>query len=611
MNFLAPAAFAFAAALPVVIVFYLLKRKRTVKLISSTLLWQKFLAESQASAPFQRLRHNWLLVLQLLLLLLAVLALARPYFAGKMSGGNLFVAILDASASMQSTDETPSRFEKARAEALKLVGSLQDTDQMVVLLAAGTTEVKQSPTSDKSALRRAIETCVVTDSPTRLAEALKLAESSIRSHPSAEIHLFSDGATPDLTEFENKGLRLVFHGVGQRADNLGIVTLDVRANPENAAQRALFASIGNYSSNAQPTELELRFNGNVIDTRPLTLKPRETSPQVFVAAQPGDGIFSLHLTAKDDLTADNQASVVSQLPKPVKVLLVSKGNQWLAKALRAAPSVELIVAQDLADNGRAFDIVVLDNVIPAIWPAVNTLAIRVAQTNWFDDLSLSASPVIVGLKSTHPLLRFASLDNVQIKESLEVRTPNWATAIAESAQKTLIAAGEFQRRRIVWIGFDTLDSNWPLRVSFPIFIANAVEWLNPAAANAAQFSVRAGEPFRLNLVDPVAAAEVTLPDGSVRRLKLDADAREIVFGDTMKQGIYKLRAGTNATTFCVNVLDAAESDTTPRAEIQFGKYAKVKSTTQSRANMEIWRWFSLFALAVLLFEWWWYHKRTA
>ena len=83
MNFLAPAAFAFAAAIPVVIVFYLLKRKRVVKLVSSTLLWQKFLAETQASAPFQKLRKNWLFVLQILLLILAVLALSRPFFPTK------------------------------------------------------------------------------------------------------------------------------------------------------------------------------------------------------------------------------------------------------------------------------------------------------------------------------------------------------------------------------------------------------------------------------------------------------------------------------------------------------------------------------------------------
>src|SRR5213594_4354427 len=159
MNFLAPAAFFFAAAIPVVILFYLLKRKRVVRLVSSTLLWQKFLAETQASAPFQRLRHNWLLILQLIMLTLAIFALARPYFTGKVTGGRLQVVILDSSASMQSTDESPSRFEKARAEALKLVNSLRDTDRMVVLLAAAVTEVKQSETSEKTLLRRALESC--------------------------------------------------------------------------------------------------------------------------------------------------------------------------------------------------------------------------------------------------------------------------------------------------------------------------------------------------------------------------------------------------------------------------------------------------------------------
>src|SRR5436309_16010774 len=121
MSFLTPIAFAFAAAIPVVIVFYLLKRKRVVKLISSTLLWQKFLAETQANAPFQRLRHNWLLILQILLLALVVLALARPYFAGQAKSSRLRVVLLDASASSQSTDEKPSRFMKARGEALQFV----------------------------------------------------------------------------------------------------------------------------------------------------------------------------------------------------------------------------------------------------------------------------------------------------------------------------------------------------------------------------------------------------------------------------------------------------------------------------------------------------------
>ena len=30
-----------------------------------------------------------------------------------------------------------------------------------------------------------------------------------------------------------------------------------------------------------------------------------------------------------------------------------------------------------------------------------------------------------------------------------------------------------------------------------------------------------------------------------------------------------------------------------------------------RANVELWRWIAAAALAFLLFEWWFYHKRTA
>src|SRR5882724_8774801 len=112
MNFLAPAAFLFALTIPVVVVFYLLKRKRVVRLVSSTLLWQKYLSETQASAPFQKLRRNWLLILQIILLILAVLALTRPYFPTRARSSELRVLVLDASASMQSTDESPSRFEK-------------------------------------------------------------------------------------------------------------------------------------------------------------------------------------------------------------------------------------------------------------------------------------------------------------------------------------------------------------------------------------------------------------------------------------------------------------------------------------------------------------------
>jgi len=102
-------------------VFYLLKRNGGETGFEHAAL-AEFLAETQASAPFQKLRRNWLLILQIIMLILAVLALSRPYFATKAKNSELRVLILDASASMQSTDETPSRFRKKRARGARLGG---------------------------------------------------------------------------------------------------------------------------------------------------------------------------------------------------------------------------------------------------------------------------------------------------------------------------------------------------------------------------------------------------------------------------------------------------------------------------------------------------------
>ncbi len=611
MNFLAPAAFAFAAAIPVVILFYLLKRKRVVKLVSSTVLWQKFLAETQASAPFQKLRKNWLLLLQILLLLLTVFALSRPYFATRTRPAQLRVVILDASASMESKDEAPSRFERARAEALQWVSSLGPDERMVILQAGASTEVKQSATSAKAALRRALQACACSDGPTRLGPALRMAESLVRDQRDAEIHLFSDGAIPDLGEFENKGLPLIYHRVGRSSDNTGITALDARANPENPAERAIFASAANFSSNDVQTAMELSLDGRALETRPMSIGAGETVRQAFVAPQTRDGIFTVRLTGTDDLAADDQASIVSRLPKPARVLLVSRGNRLLEKALRASPNVELLTATELSAEPSGFDFVVLDNVVPAVWPKANTLALHVVDTNWFTGVTRVEAPAIVDWKPTHPLLHYASFDNVQIAESLVARPPAWAVSVVEAPQASLVLAGELGRQRIVWVGFDPLESNWPLRISFPIFIANAVEWLNPANSQAGQLLIKPGEAFRLPLAHPEPIATVVGPDGATHTFNLDTNANEFVFGDTARQGIYRVSLGTNQLAFCADLLDAAESNTKPREELRLGPYTKIQATALQRTNMELWRTIALVGLGVLMVEWWFYHKRTA
>src|SRR4029077_6355546 len=142
----------------------------------------------------------------------------------------------------------------------------------------------------------------------------------------------------------------------------------------------------------------------------------------------------------------------------------------------------------------------------------------------------------------HPLLRFVGFDNVHVTESLAVKTPSWANAIVDSTKTPLILAGELSRQLIVWVGFDTLQSTWPLRISFPIFIANAIDWLNPSSSRNAELMVHAGEPFRFGLEQPVSVAELTTPDGNRTTIPVEPGAREVIVGNTWRQGVYHFKA---------------------------------------------------------------------
>jgi hypothetical protein len=112
------------------------------------------------------------------------------------------------------------------------------------------------------------------------------------------------------------------------------------------------------------------------------------------------------------------------------------------------------------------------------------------------------------------------------------------------------------------------------------------------------------------LLHPETSAQVVLPDGKVREVPLDATANEFVFGETHRQGAYRLRIGTNELVFCVNLLDAAESDNRPRDELRLGQFERVTATTLQRANLEVWRSILALGLFILRTEWWYYHRRT-
>src|SRR5436190_13103571 len=118
-----------AIAIPSLVILYFLKLRRRDLEISTTLLWKKAIQDLQANAPFQKLRRNLLLFLQLLVLAGIIAALGQPQIKGQNIVGSKHVILIDRSASMAGLDEDDgkggkmSRLAAAKKQAIAMVGS--------------------------------------------------------------------------------------------------------------------------------------------------------------------------------------------------------------------------------------------------------------------------------------------------------------------------------------------------------------------------------------------------------------------------------------------------------------------------------------------------------
>src|SRR5437879_8135346 len=109
-----PSGLWFLLALPVIFILYLIQSRYRPRVVASLLLWKRMARDLEAEAAWRRPRWDLLLALQLMVALLAGLALARP--AVLSSGGQRLVVVLDTSASMAARDVQPTRFAGARQQ---------------------------------------------------------------------------------------------------------------------------------------------------------------------------------------------------------------------------------------------------------------------------------------------------------------------------------------------------------------------------------------------------------------------------------------------------------------------------------------------------------------
>lgn len=618
MSLIAPLNFFFAALLGAIVLLYVLRLKRKERVVPSSLLWQSAIRDLQANAPWQKLQSSLLMWLQLGFLLLAVLALVRPALKVLASGGQTIAIVIDSSASMQATDVTPSRFERARGEASRLVNALASSDAGTVIAAGANTRVLSPLTTDKNALKRAVAQASPSDTSADLREAIVLASSLLKDKKNAQIYVLSDGATPPLQDLSTGSAGLQFVKIGTRSDNVALTALDARRGYGTSNRAQVFATVANYSPRPQKINLELSRDGDLVEVRPIALpaatqssggdlQPGQKS-ELFDALPFDSGQFSARFDFKDDLANDNVAYARLDPPRQMNVLLTAD-NVFLEKALNVDPNVRLFTGSPR--SGTAYDVVVCDGSVPSDLPDTNQLIFNTfTPLSPVEKIGVVPQPGVADYDRNDPVTRYAPWNDLKFAQSLAVKLKPWGRALVEAQNTPLIVAGERGNKRVIWCGFDVRESDFPLRVAFPIFITNSLHWLSAPRGGSSLTdgaALRAGQP--IPILAPQNAHEITVkaPGGSTDRVAVRSD-EPVLYDGASRVGVYTASSGDWSQSFAVSLLNKTESDLTPHDSLKFGEKNMVPSENRARTNRELWGYLIALALCVLGLEWWVYHR---
>lgn len=625
MAFLAPAALALAALALPIILLYMLRLRRREQPISSALLWRELVRDRAANAPWQRLRRNLLLLLQLLILAALVLALARPYLSAPGPIGGGAIVLLDASASMSATDGDggATRFAEAVAEVDRLINGLSGGDRLTLIQVGRAPTVLAAASNDRGLLRRALASAAVEYGPADWPAAFALTAGSTQGLSDPRIVIVSDGGLPEsLPALPGE---VSFAPVGRAGDNLAIAAQAARAASDGTAGAELLVAISNPGPTERQGLVSLYVDGALYDSRRVAVAAGGRENLTWPAPA-GAGVVETRLEPADGLSdylaVDNQAWTVLESGQTRRVLLVGEGNLFLERFFAVLPGYELFRASEAEflerdATAEAFDLVVLDSVpLPEPLPAGNLLVFN-PQPSPAPLLQVTGSftdTVNVRLADT-PLLENVAWRAVSIAEAQRVEATALETLVAAEGGPLLLA-GEPDGRRVAVFTFDLRRSDLPLQIAFPVIMANIVAWLSPGRAVADE----ALQPGATVTVIPDARAEAVViarPDGSIWEQPIDGAGGALRFADTRQPGIYTVafRDAAGATQpagrFAVNFFDAEESAIQPAASIRVGQVEVTPDAAGAAGRRELWPWLLLAGLALLLAEWWVSYRRAA
>jgi Ca-activated chloride channel family protein len=589
---------------------YLHHRRPQHRKVSTLRFWASVQPISQPRR--RKLREPWAFLAQILFLLLLVLALANPRWGPAFEGRSVAI-VFDASIWSQARPAgEPAWIDRERAEALRVLDSLPGGDRVLLLRAEADAPPILPFTTDHAALRRAILEAQPSSVAADLPRALQMGRAALGGARRGLLvyvgpGLVDPGQARSLDEFraevessDNRGVQPQFlvRLVGDWASvqNRGITRLSLRRDAAQPDRWRLLTQVKNYGNEKADVVLAFSVNGQPLGRRKVSLAPNGVANPEDEFSWDQGGMLQAEISPSDALPADDRATVNIPTFRTVRVAVFASNASPLAadlvSVLSSNPYVQGQVLPPELSAKISPDIAIYQGVNLPTQPEFNSI--------WFlngPPLAGSRPQRVIRWSPQHPVTRWVRTHDISVRNpaTLKVQPGDSVLAYTEGDPPApLIVAREQDGRRILIIGFNPHDSNFPLESAFPLLMAGSVEWMTHSVDEVAD-SLATGE---IDLPGP--ATKIVAPSGKeVPFARKAADIHWLA----LETGMYRIVAPGGETSIAVN----PPALPTQRVQLNAAEAAEVEREPLPLAAWVMWRWLVLLALVALWLEWWLYY----
>lgn len=661
---------------------YVLKMRRRRFEVPFSTLWQRVLREKEATSLWKRLKRLLSLLLTLLVLGLLLLAATEPRLGAADHDARSVVILLDASASMKARDggdggdRERTRMDAAVGQVRDILEGMGGGDAAMVMRMDGQTTPLSRFERDMPRLVNLVEKVQASDMPADLRRALGAAADALQGRQEPMIIIVGDGAyDPEalasvtwkkaapapapaagkggdaapgkrLDAIDLSGIDVRYVPVGKNDENVGIIAFNARRYATDKSSYEVYIEVQNFGKKPARRKLVL-YNGDLAtDVRTLELNPGERLRQIYSRGGGEDSVLRASLEVdgqaqgstaagqarRDVFPLDDQAWALLPARRKQRVLLVTKDNLYLEGAMLVYDNIEVdklapeeFDAQVGAGRLPEYAAVVLDEHTPAALPPPPTNLLYFnpqGEGSPFRVRGQLPRPRITEVNENHPVMRWLVLSDVNFDSSstFDLDRERGEVALASSVRDPVIAAKRTPERKIVACSFSLGSTDLMLRVAFPLFLVNALDWFASDEADLLT-TYATGTRARVALDGVVGVSEVTVTSPTRRESRAPLVEGQATFY-AAEVGVHTLRARERAAqgqaagrvlaevSLAANLSSPTESNIAPSRSLELGGVALAAPEGFGMSHRQsIWMYLVLLAALLLGVEWLTFNRR--